>query len=103
MGKDIYFTRDDAEEFCSVINSNESFCNRMLIIRDDLEKHFCIPEQNEQQALTREQAINRVMDIKGRHSVDHLTSMDGWKSYHMSLGAINELMAIFDIKEEELK
>ena len=62
--------------------------------------------------LTREQAIERIHDIGEVIQVDHLINhypkpvskgqrLDG--TMCMQEGAINELMAIFDIKEEELK
>lgn len=55
--------------------------------------------------LTREQAIERIRDIKDDKHIHHITwgKFDGCRectSYEV--GAINELMAIFDIKEEEL-
>lgn len=58
------------------------------------------------QTLTREEAIKRIRDIRKLESVEHL------KIYHDSfeytypeelrIGAMLELMAIFDIKESEL-
>lgn len=61
------------------------------------------------QTLTRDQAIKRIKDIYNSHSVDHLREnnqkelFDFNKRVNRQAGAIAELMAIFDIKEEELK
>lgn len=63
--------------------------------------------------LTREQAIKRIKDIYKLSSVSHLDDlgtkepMSNRETFlakaHQKLGAIKELMAIFHIKEEELK
>lgn len=60
------------------------------------------------QELTREQAIKRIKDIRNRKSVDHLMltpegNQTGIFSDHRRIGAVKELMAIFDITVEELK
>ena len=61
-------------------------------------------------SLTREQAIKRIKDIQQCKQVDHIYKLgmtntallsEFWGYAHY--GAINELRAIFDIKEEELK
>lgn len=55
--------------------------------------------------LTREEAIKRIKDIKSSVITDHITNkgFDGdYLCTDCERGAINELMAIFDIKEEEL-
>ncbi len=58
------------------------------------------------QTLTREEAIKRIRDIRLVRSCDHLTCVDHMDEhiyeYYIKWGAIRELMAIFDIKEEEL-
>lgn len=66
------------------------------------------------QTLTREQAIKRIRDIIELKSIDHiekaaaLAPKTGILGHHilmttsMMVGAKLELMAIFDIKEEEL-
>ena len=60
--------------------------------------------------LTREQAIKRIRDIRDSKSCGHLIDTEAkdrldacFGSSRMSWGAELELMAIFDIKEEELK
>ena len=61
-------------------------------------------------ALTREQAIKRIMDIQHCKQVDHMHKV-GMTNIALlpefrcfaRYGAINELRAIFDIKDEELK
>ena len=60
--------------------------------------------------LSREQAIKRIKDIQSGISVDHLSPDALFKgektmtaTIRHSIGAKQELMAIFDIKEEELK
>ena len=58
-------------------------------------------EEFKDSCLTRDQAISRIKDIKRGKSTEHLNphfemTMD------FDLGAIRELMAIFDIKEYEL-
>ena len=61
--------------------------------------------------LTREQAIKRIYDLSHLKSCEHLTiDFEGAsredRSLHdhfLRVGAARELMAIFDIKEEELK
>jgi len=63
----------------------------------------------EQGALTRDQAIKRVKDIRGDKSVAHLAhwSLQTAGRFrdisHRKRGATLELMEIFDITEEELK
>lgn len=62
--------------------------------------------------LTRDQAIKRIRDIKKACSVNHLELVRGAclienrltlaQSLHRKEGAVAELMAIFDIKEEEI-
>ena len=61
-------------------------------------------------ALTREQAIKRINDIQQRKQVDHIYKLgmtsttllsEFWGYAHY--GAINEIRAIFDIKDEELE
>ena len=58
--------------------------------------------------ITKEDAILRIKDIQNNTGTDHLhgrdchTSLGGFCSARMREGAINELMAIFDIKEEDL-
>ncbi len=65
------------------------------------------------QILTRDQAIKRIRDIRLQKSIDHLNkaSNDNYASYLCSddradivarMAAQFELIAIFDIKEEEL-
>lgn len=57
------------------------------------------------QTLTRDQAIKRIRDIINRKQVHHITWAEFEGCYLRNAperGAINELMAIFDIKEEEL-
>ena len=60
--------------------------------------------------LSREQAIKRIRDIMKDESCEHIYKLGFTEeriyNYHKSFayyGAINELRAIFDIKEEELK
>ena len=55
------------------------------------------------ETLTREQAIKRIKDIRELKTVDHLHCGRFAYSTDLRLGAELELMAIFDIKEEELK
>ncbi|MFW0776349.1 MAG: hypothetical protein ACN2B6_01335 [Rickettsiales bacterium] len=53
------------------------------------------------ETLTREQAIKRIRDIQIGEQTDHLKNNgEGWPDSYA--GAVAELMAIFDIKEEEL-
>ena len=55
--------------------------------------------------LSKDQAIQRIRDIRECKETDHIYSFDLSDSHLLSspaLGAINELMAIFDIKESEL-
>lgn len=56
--------------------------------------------------LTREQAIKRIRDLRKGVGLDHLIKPCGINNKHMvatlMIGAETELMAIFDIKEEEL-
>lgn len=59
-------------------------------------------EPSTPQALTRDQAIKRIIDILGKIEVDHLCASNYHDDPYHS-GAIKELMAIFDIKEEDLK
>ena len=64
------------------------------------------------ESLTREQAIKRIRDIRNLNGVDHLNAkivedlLDARDLFNarcnQMIGAINELRAIFDIKEEEL-
>ena len=61
------------------------------------------------ETLNRDQAIKRIQDIMRHNQVDHIhklwfTSMNLPPELRGSArsGAANELMAIFDIKEEEL-
>ena len=54
-------------------------------------------------SLTREQAIKRIIDIRDLKSVEHLRRGRFAHSTDLMFGAQLELMAIFDIKEEELK
>ena len=58
------------------------------------------------ETLTREQAIKRIRDIQGNESCEHLdtynTKLLPVRCAHQHIGAIQELMAIFDIKEEEI-
>ena len=67
-------------------------------------------EISEVNAMTREQAIERIMGVRKGLSDEHLYQ-EGFigngfdyirMRMHRKAGAINELMAIFDIKEEEL-
>lgn len=53
-------------------------------------------------ALTRDQAIKRIKDIRQRKSVGHFTQHEYAYGGDLILGAELELMAIFDIKGEEL-
>ena len=55
-----------------------------------------------QDHLSRDQAIKRIRDIQESKSCDHLCNTIGRDEYYMRWGASLELMAIFDIKEEEL-
>jgi len=53
--------------------------------------------------LTREEAIKRIRDINDTKSVEHLIyPVKNWMLNDCERGAVNELMAIFDIKESEL-
>jgi len=54
-----------------------------------------------EQTLTREQAIKRIRDIRKGESVEHLNPYFE-QTHDFNTGAVRELMAIFDIKEEEL-
>ena len=61
------------------------------------------------ESLSREQAIKRIRDIQKGVCVDHIYNLAMTKTKLLSefwgyahYGAINELRAIFDIKEEEL-
>jgi hypothetical protein len=59
------------------------------------------------ESLSREQAIKRIQDIFEGKETDHITSYVTHKKMnnisYPAIGAVKELMAIFDIKEEELK
>ena len=54
--------------------------------------------------LTREDAIKRIRDIRKYKSVDHINNYrnDQYLLGDSERGAINELIAIFDIKDEEI-
>jgi hypothetical protein len=52
--------------------------------------------------LTKDQAIKRIKDIKQGNQVDHLSCGGVFILDHTVRAVISELMAIFDIKEEEL-
>ncbi len=55
--------------------------------------------------LTRDQAIKRIRDIRKGIEVDHIVNDNigfGHLLNSCERGAVNELMAIFDIKREEL-
>ncbi len=58
------------------------------------------------QTLTREEAIKRIQDIfegKGtRHITSYATNKKMVNNSYPEIGAIKELMAIFDIKESDL-
>jgi hypothetical protein len=51
--------------------------------------------------LTKDQAIKRINDIHGSKSCDHLKTGVSLDSHLMTLGAIEELKAIFDISDKE--
>lgn len=61
------------------------------------------PINNELPVLTRDQAVKRIRDIRNGIGIDHHkpNGIEPFWSMHTQ-GAIYELMAIFDIKEEEL-
>lgn len=57
------------------------------------------------QTLTRDQAVKRILDIQKGVQNSHISSDCLAKGYILNdceRGAVNELMAIFDIKEGEL-
>ena len=58
------------------------------------------------EVLTRDQAIERIRDIKKGREIHHLYNPSESAAigacHYAAWGAIRELMAIFDIKEEEL-
>ena len=79
---------------------------------DDLKQLVSEAEKRimEHEILTRDQAILRIKDIRNSLECSHLIDTEArdrldaaFGSSRMSWGAQLELMAIFDIKEEELK
>ena len=81
----------DLDDYVEVTTMADKIRDRRVFMRSQA--------QHQENMLTREQAIKRVKDLKMMREIDHLKFGNDYSSI---FGAIAELMAIFDIKEEEL-
>lgn len=99
------YAMNDYREWAKLYNDAVAKTEKLRAITEKLRSEPVKPTTKEQ-SLPRSQAIKRILDIYGQREVDHITSDNTPSSFLLNdcqRGAVNELMAIFDIKEDDLK